>query len=428
MADRTDDPYASVFGPPPVVPAAPAGADRPDPYAALGLPPVQTTSATPPDDRPWYVRANEGAGDAIRGFTNAVTLGNMDRIAGGMNYLTGMGGPSNLSDLVKGQHAPQSYDEGVNQQVALSQAAQQRSPYAYLGGNLAGGAAIPGFGAEMLATKLGGGALARLGGYGAAGAGLGAAEGAGNTYSGKLSDYASNALMGGVLGGALGGTMGSVLGPRPRVSAAETPTTPEIYSWADKGYDKLRQNYQDIYEAPHVANRADQAENVAANTSHIYPGFIPALDHGTPLMNCELQAAIRAAIPLPPKSNAPARCSPRSQKARRVLPTAPAVKSSATRLMTFIGTRLRALFAWEPSLTLLRRQQRPTTRGLYGAAPGGPRLSTTSCTTPPSPAITRAAASAIPKRSGAVSAISRNPTAPARCPSLPATATPRRLR
>ena len=96
----TDDPYAAVFGPNPTVPTT---VDAPDPYAGLGLPPIQTTPAAPPDNRPWLTRANEGAGDAIRGFTNAVTFGNMDRIAGGMNYLTGRGGPSNLSDLVAGQ-------------------------------------------------------------------------------------------------------------------------------------------------------------------------------------------------------------------------------------------------------------------------------------------------------------------------------------
>ena len=156
--------------------------------------------------------------------------------------------------------------------MALSGAAQKRSPYAYLGGELVGGAAIPGLGAEALATKLGGGAAARFAGYGAVGAGQGAAAGAGNTYSGNLSDYATNALLGGTLGGVLGGTMGSVLGPRPIVSAAKTPTTAEIYAARDFGYDALRAN-QGQYENPYLAARGDR---VAADTAHYTPGDIPS--------------------------------------------------------------------------------------------------------------------------------------------------------
>ena len=283
MADRPD-PFAELDTL--TAPPAAAPADRPDPFASvLPLPPPPPPPAAP-DTRPFLTRANETAGDAIRAFTNAVTLGQMDRIAGGMNYLTGMGGPSNLSDLVKGQHAPQSYDEGVNQQVKLSDEAAARSPAATIGGSLAGAVALPGFGGEALAARLGGGALARGVGYGTAGAGMGAAAGAGNTYSGEAADYAKNAMMGGVLGGLTGGVLGSVAGPRPRVTAAETPTTPEIYSWADKGYDKLRQNYHDIYEAPHVADRADQAESYIFNR-----GYRPARSPGSWDAVDELRAA-----------------------------------------------------------------------------------------------------------------------------------------
>lgn len=209
----------------------------------------------PVDSRPWLTRANETAGDTLRAFTNAVTLGQMDRMAGGMNYLTGRGG------------APSSYDEAVNQQVGLTEQAEKRSPYATLGGAMAGGVALPAFGAEALAARWGNTALnsakqaaaARAAAYGTVGGGIGAVQGAGNTYTGNLADYAQNALIGGALGGVTGGTLGSALGPRPRVSAAKTPTTAETGAATNFGYDKLRAN-QAVYENPYLATEADRLE------------------------------------------------------------------------------------------------------------------------------------------------------------------------
>jgi hypothetical protein len=297
--------------PPPATgrPAKPLGQAMPAvPYVPgtfsedLAPPPVKIAAPPAADTRPFLTRADEAAGDAIRGFTNAVTFGNMDRIAGGMNYLTGRGGPQNLSDLVTGVRPPQSYEEGVNQQVKLSEEAQKRSPYATLGGELVGGVALPGFGAEALATRWGNTALntarearnARLAAYGTVGAATGAAQGAGNTYTGNAADYGVNALIGGAFGGVLGSALGGAVGPRPRVSAAKTPTTDETYAARDFAYDKLRANPA-WYENPYLA---DVGDKVARDTAHYTPTDIPATRHAID--------RLRASIEVPGGGNTPA--------------------------------------------------------------------------------------------------------------------------
>jgi len=298
--------------PPPATgrPAKPLGEAMPAvPYvtgtfgADLDPPPVKVAApAKGPDNRPFLTRADEAVGDAIRGFTNAVTFGNMDRIAGAGNYYTGRGGPEKLSDLVTGKRAPQSYDEAVNAQVKLSEEAAKRSPIATLGGEIAGGVALPGFGAQALAAKWGNTALhtaqqarnARLAAYGTVGAGTGALQGAGNTYTGNPADYAQNALIGGAFGGVLGSALGGAVGPRPRVSAAKTPTADETYAARDFMYDKLRANPA-WYENPYLATAGDK---VARDTAHYTPSDIPSTRHAIERM--------RASTEIPGGGNTPA--------------------------------------------------------------------------------------------------------------------------
>jgi hypothetical protein len=204
----------------------------------------------------WDTAKNVGqtADDFVRAAANAATFGMADRFAGYMNS----GGPQTLSGLVTGTKPP-SYDEAVNAEVAKSEAARARSPYASVGGDVAGSLAIPGFGAERLAARYGSGALARAGAYGATGAVTGAAQGAGNTYTGELPDYIKNAAIGGVLGGAFGAVGGAAFGGRPAVSAAETPTVPELRSFKTGAYDALNANPV-RYDAMHLANRSDALE------------------------------------------------------------------------------------------------------------------------------------------------------------------------
>ena len=93
----------------------------------------------------------------VRGAANAATFGFADRIAAGMGSLTGIGGE-------RGE-----YDKNLATQRAIDEANLQEHPVATIGGNLAGGLALP-VGAAATAPTLAG----RV----AAGAGMGAAQGA----------------------------------------------------------------------------------------------------------------------------------------------------------------------------------------------------------------------------------------------------------
>ena len=119
--------------------------------------------------------------------------------------------------------------------------------------------AIPGFGAEALAARMGGGLAARAGAYGATGALTGAAQGAGNTYSGEAGDYAQNAAIGGALGGALGAAGGSIFGRGPAVSRAQVPTQEELWAAKNAGYDALG-NSGARYEQQPLRDLANQTE------------------------------------------------------------------------------------------------------------------------------------------------------------------------
>jgi len=172
--------------------------------------------------------------DAVRSAANTVTFGGADRLAG---YMGGA---------------------GTDAEVAKSAAARERSPIASTVGDVAGSAAIPGLGAETLAAKYGGGALARALAYGGTGAVTGAAQGAGNTYTGNPSDYLRNAGIGGGVGLLTGAAGGALLGQRPSLPPAAA-TIPEQRVTTDMAYTALRANPV-RYDAGHLAQRADDLE------------------------------------------------------------------------------------------------------------------------------------------------------------------------
>lgn len=213
----------------------------------------------PDNERTWLDTAKsvgQTADDVVRAAANAVSFGMADRLAG---YMGG---------------------QGTDVEVKKSEAARERSPYGSIGGDVAGAVMLPGIGGRQLAARYGGGLGARALGYGAEGAALGAAQGAGTTYTGNLPDYLRNATIGGALGGAFGSAGGAAFGPRPNVSRAETPTTAELYSAANRDYGLLRGN-QAVYESPHLATRADQLENRLLTEGYVRddsPGTWRAID------------------------------------------------------------------------------------------------------------------------------------------------------
>jgi hypothetical protein len=126
----------------------------------------------------------------VRAAANGMTFGMADKFAGGMDALTG--------------NAP-SYDAGVKAQRSRTDALPtgQRVTGEVAGG-LAGGVGLAKSGLT-LAGRLGPALFRRVLGYGAEGAGYGAAHGAGNTYSDDAGDYAANAGKGAATGLAIGG-------------------------------------------------------------------------------------------------------------------------------------------------------------------------------------------------------------------------------
>lgn len=188
-------------------------------------------------------RLFETTNDAVRAAANAASFGMADRLQGATDYGLGI--------------AP-SYGTGVDAQVKESLAARERSPYASVAGDTAAILAMPTRGGAI-ARGLGGGGLARAAGYGGEGAAIGAAQGAGNVYTGNPEDYAKGAAMGGVFGGLTGAVGGAAFAPRPNVSAIKPPSGEDLKAAADKGYDLLRRN-QTPYSATHLAAEADRLQ------------------------------------------------------------------------------------------------------------------------------------------------------------------------
>lgn len=128
----------------------------------------------------------------VRVLANGATFGMADRIAGGMDALTGQAA---------------NYGAGVDAQHAQTQAIKESNPsLAGLGeaaGGLMTGAGLVKNGIT-LAGRVGPGLMGRVLGYGLEGAGYGAAAGAGNTYTGNARDYIDNAIHGAEFGGAVG--------------------------------------------------------------------------------------------------------------------------------------------------------------------------------------------------------------------------------
>src|SRR4051812_12555542 len=174
--------------------------------------------------------ALETANDFGRAVSNAATFGMANRLKG----------------LISGT--------GTDEQARLSEVARERSPYASVAGDVYGSLAIPGFGAEAAAARLGGGLLARGAAYGGTGALTGALQGAGNTYTGNPSDYLENAGVGAAIGAPLGAVGGAVFGARPRVSAAETPSAARLATERTGAYDHLEQ-LPARYQRPAFAQR-----------------------------------------------------------------------------------------------------------------------------------------------------------------------------
>lgn len=177
------------------------------------------------------------------------------------------------------------YSTGLAAEQQKLEKQRQRSPVASIAGDIAGAAAIPGMGGAGLAARgalgLRGGSLgARALGYGAEGAAIGAAQGAGNTYTGNVEDYAKNALLGGVLGGVTGGAVGGAFGPRGQVSSARPTTLDEVRRGTDAAYDALRAN-PTRYDAGQFRTAADQLEQRLLNAGYIRnysPGAFAAVD------------------------------------------------------------------------------------------------------------------------------------------------------
>lgn len=149
--------------------------------------------------------------NGMRLAANGMTFGLADKLAGGMNSLTGRAA---------------TYDEGVKAERATTQAIRDANPMAAgaaeMAGGLVGGVGLMKSGAT-LAGRVGSGLLPRILGFGAEGAAYGAAHGAGNTYSNKLTDYVDNAKSGAFSGALIGGGLplaGAVAGGLYRTGSA----------------------------------------------------------------------------------------------------------------------------------------------------------------------------------------------------------------
>jgi len=193
-----DDPWKDYVAPAPALPSPN------DPWADFLTRPGTPPAAAPQGEQPTariVVRPQayyDTFEDVARVASNAATYGGMDRVRAGYGTMIG--------------EYP-TYDEGLRAATEKSKAAEERAgPFLTSTGQALGGIASGGPLARAGVTLMRQGqplALKTLAGA-VEGFGHGAAQGAGNTYTGNAQDYASGALMGGVLGGVLGGAAPTV--------------------------------------------------------------------------------------------------------------------------------------------------------------------------------------------------------------------------
>jgi len=225
------------------------------------LPPGYTVDKSSDDLPPGYTVAPRTWWDTAKGVGQTVADA---AVAAGSSGTFGM---DVRRDAVAGWLAGDypSYSAGVEAEQKRLEKHRERSPIASVAGDVAGAAALPGMGGAGLAARgIKAGVapwIARGVGYGAEGAGVGAGQAAGTTYSGVPEDYVKNAITGGALGFGLGGTFGSILGPRnlaPR-STAKVPPAAEQKTAADLAYDAIRANPAE-YHPPAARQLADRIE------------------------------------------------------------------------------------------------------------------------------------------------------------------------
>jgi hypothetical protein len=222
-------------------------------------PPVSGNPFDPaPVDYPAPATLAGNVADVLKPASNVFSVGMRDRLGGAYRWATG--------------EAP-SYGAGVEQELADTAARRERSPYLSVAGDIAGGTAqafVPGIGAvgRNISLALGGAgtgirpALARIAGYGVEGGALGAAQAAGQTYTGNPQDYARNAMVGGVLGSALGAPFGVSADVAPR-SLAVVPNSTELKQSARDSYTATH-NIPIAYDANHYGNFLDAAQQYIA--------------------------------------------------------------------------------------------------------------------------------------------------------------------
>ena len=224
------------------------------------LPPPQVPiSGNPFEDAPAvnYPHPSTLAGnvaDFLKPASNTFSMGMRNRLEGAYRAATG--------------EAPD-YSTGVDQAAADSAMRRERSPFISVAGDVAGGTAqafVPGVGTigRVTGAALGGAgrgvmpAVARMTGYGLEGGVLGAAQAAGNTYTGNPQDYANNAIVGGTLGAVLGAPFGKFADVSPR-SLAAIPTSGELKASSKNAYDLTHQIPVE-YSAPHFWGGIDALE------------------------------------------------------------------------------------------------------------------------------------------------------------------------
>lgn len=150
--------------------------------------------------------ALETAGDFTRGAAQSASFGFADELTGALEAAAKAGaGQDELKDLLS------NYEKYRDQSRTNYKQAEERSPYAYLGGELAGGL-VPGFGAVKGgltgAKTISQAAMKAMGTGAIAGGAFGLGSSEAQTLPGMATDTAAGAAMGGVLGGGLSATGG----------------------------------------------------------------------------------------------------------------------------------------------------------------------------------------------------------------------------